>query len=267
VRVTGVDDDRTFLVGLARWGRDGDLVATGAGELVLKRCPAQTTVDDQGTCTGRLETRRDGITEWWHNRPNGLEQGFTIDRRPEGSGPVVVEIAVRGASVEIDEDGKAADFADDAGWTLRYNKLRAWDARGTTLPARMVSTQEGLDLRVDDIGAHYPITIDPLLASPGWTGEGDPIGTLFGYSVSSAGDVNADGFGDVIVGAYQYDNEGRAFVYYAEVVNRAPLAVDDSATTDENTPVTVDVLANDTDPDGDVLTVTVPSYRGACWQF
>ncbi|MBN1859531.1 tandem-95 repeat protein, partial [Candidatus Bipolaricaulota bacterium] len=38
-------------------------------------------------------------------------------------------------------------------------------------------------------------------------------------------------------------------------VNDSPTANDDSDTTPEDTPVTVDVLANDTDPDGDPLTV------------
>ncbi len=38
-------------------------------------------------------------------------------------------------------------------------------------------------------------------------------------------------------------------------VNDAPVAVDDAAVTAENTPVTVDVLANDSDVDGDVLSV------------
>jgi VCBS repeat-containing protein len=38
-------------------------------------------------------------------------------------------------------------------------------------------------------------------------------------------------------------------------INDAPVAVDDSATTDEDTPVTIDVLNNDTDVDGDTLTV------------
>ncbi len=38
-------------------------------------------------------------------------------------------------------------------------------------------------------------------------------------------------------------------------VNDPPVASDDSATTDENTPVTVDVLANDSDVDGDLLAV------------
>jgi hypothetical protein len=38
--------------------------------------------------------------------------------------------------------------------------------------------------------------------------------------------------------------------------NDAPIAVDDAAATDEDSPVTMDVLANDSDPDGDVLSVT-----------
>ena len=42
-------------------------------------------------------------------------------------------------------------------------------------------------------------------------------------------------------------------------VNDAPVAVNDVARTNEDTPVTVAVLANDTDPDGDPLTVTAAS--------
>ena len=37
--------------------------------------------------------------------------------------------------------------------------------------------------------------------------------------------------------------------------NQPPVAVDDAATTPSGQPVTIDVLANDSDPDGDPLTV------------
>ncbi|MDG4548726.1 MAG: Ig-like domain-containing protein, partial [Rickettsiales bacterium] len=39
-------------------------------------------------------------------------------------------------------------------------------------------------------------------------------------------------------------------------INDAPLAEDDTVTTDEDTPITIDVLSNDDDVDGDALTIT-----------
>ena len=39
------------------------------------------------------------------------------------------------------------------------------------------------------------------------------------------------------------------------MVNQPPVAADDSATTPAGTPVTINVLANDSDPDGDSLNV------------
>src|SRR5690349_7348302 len=45
--------------------------------------------------------------------------------------------------------------------------------------------------------------------------------------------------------------------------NHPPVAVDDHATTAEDTAVVVDVLANDSDPDGDPLTITNVSGDGA----
>jgi hypothetical protein len=54
-------------------------------------------------------------------------------------------------------------------------------------------------------------------------------------------------------------NGGEAAATVAIVVtagpNNPPVAVDDDVATDEDTPVVIDVLANDSDPDGDALTV------------
>ena len=53
---------------------------------------------------------------------------------------------------------------------------------------------------------------------PDVTLTGESAGDAFGVSVSSAGDVNRDGFDDVVVGAYENDargaNAGRAYVYF-----------------------------------------------------
>jgi hypothetical protein len=57
-----------------------------------------------------------------------------------------------------------------------------------------------------------------LAPSPAWIAEGDQFAVYFGISSGTAGDVNDDGFSDVIVGAFLYDNgqenEGRTFVYH-----------------------------------------------------
>ncbi len=59
---------------------------------------------------------------------------------------------------------------------------------------------------------------DGLSMIAAWTAEGNQINAGFGWSVGTAGDVDGDGYADVIVGAYQHTNgqnsEGRAYVFH-----------------------------------------------------
>jgi Ca2+-binding RTX toxin-like protein len=88
-----------------------------------------------------------------------------------------------------------------------------------------------------------------------------------GKSVSSAGDVNGDGFDDLIIGAYGADPNGifaagQSYVLFGQgttPTNQPPVANPDSATTAQNTAVTLEastLLANDTDANGDRLSLT-----------
>ncbi|MFZ5471837.1 MAG: integrin alpha [Myxococcota bacterium] len=72
-------------------------------------------------------------------------------------------------------------------------------------------------LQVDDDGAAARRQIQSLLSNPVWTAESNRVGASFGNSVASAGDVNGDGFADVLVGAFTYSNgqalEGQVSLY------------------------------------------------------
>ena len=75
-----------------------------------------------------------------------------------------------------------------------------------------------LSLLIDDTNAQYPILVDPLASSADWSASGGQAGANFGHSVATAGDVNGDGYSDVVVGAYTYNNgyatQGRAFLFH-----------------------------------------------------
>ncbi len=57
-----------------------------------------------------------------------------------------------------------------------------------------------------------------LAAAPAWTAQGNQDSAAFGGAVATAGDVNADGYADVIVGASEFTEtevaEGKVFVFY-----------------------------------------------------
>ncbi|MFN0151811.1 MAG: FG-GAP-like repeat-containing protein [bacterium] len=57
-----------------------------------------------------------------------------------------------------------------------------------------------------------------LGAAPAWTAESDQARAAFGISVGSAGDVDGDGYDEIVVGAWEFDNgqlnEGRVSLFY-----------------------------------------------------
>jgi hypothetical protein len=196
-----------LLLRTASFGRGDELVELACRSLVARE--------------NRVELDHGLLVEWLVNDERGIEQGWTIERAPSGDPgePLRVVLEVAGDLVpRIEPGGRSAVFGDAEGMPrLRYGGLVAHDASGRELDAALVPAMHGLDVRVDDAGALYPITVDPVLSGPAWIVESDQAGAYLGYSVATAGDVNGDGYSDVIVGASSFEQtevrEGAAFVY------------------------------------------------------
>ena len=185
---------------LAAYGFAGDLRAPAAATLVPR--------------DNRVEYRRGDLTEWYVNDERGLEQGFTLARAPAGAGAatarLVFDLAVTGnVTAARSRDGGALEVRSRAGaHVVDYTGLVAYDAAGRELPSAMLLADGGATVRleVDATGACYPVTVDPLSTSPSWSITGGQEGMALGASVATAGDVNGDGYSDVIVGAPYSDN-------------------------------------------------------------
>ncbi len=165
------------------------------------------------------------VEEWWRNSPAGIEQGFTLHARPEGTGPLRLQQTITSTLTAHLTDGDTAlRFSDGESERLRFGGLIAYDATGRSLPAVMRLTAHHLAFVVDDTDAVFPVVIDPTWTQQAYlkasnTGAGD----LFGYSVAVAGDtivVGAYGEGSNAtgVGGNQADdsatNAGAAYVFF-----------------------------------------------------
>ena len=182
----------------------------GYGDRLLTPTPVRPTVAEN-----RVEYRRGDLTEWYVNEPSGLEQGFTLNRRPamaQDGQPLTIALAVAGdLRAQADARGSEVLLKSGAATVLHYSGLRAWDARGHALSARLEANAREIRLTVDDRTAEYPLVVDPT-----WTQQQELIAPdgaddAFGYSVAVDGDT-------AVVGAFNHQvgsnvQQGAAYVF------------------------------------------------------
>ncbi|MBL8008670.1 MAG: FG-GAP repeat protein, partial [Ignavibacteria bacterium] len=122
--------------------------------------------------------------------------------------------------------GSSSGLSTTASWTGTSGQLNSYyghsvscagDVNGDGLSDIIVGANSFSNGQSNEGKAYLYYGADPILTIPDWTAEGNQQSANYGVSVSSAGDVNGDGYSDVIVGATDYDNgnvnEGRAYIY------------------------------------------------------
>jgi hypothetical protein len=116
---------------------------------------------------------RPGLTEEYSVSVDGVRQDFVIASPPlnpqrstlnQSARDLRVELALSGARAEAAAGG-ARIRLDVSGRTLVYSRLRAQDATGRELTARLeVLAADRLAVSVADANATYPVRIDPTFS-------------------------------------------------------------------------------------------------------
>jgi FG-GAP repeat/FG-GAP-like repeat len=186
-------------VGLARPAGVGEITAAGR-EVVIARAG--------------------GVSERFENLAEGLVQTLTLFERPAGEGDLSVVFRVGTATIERGQEGVV--LRAPSGRDIAMQRLPVNDAAGRLLPSRLEPAGSSrVRFAVADAEAVYPLVLKFIFTgntgNPVWTLQANQAGANLGISVAGVGDVNGDGFADVLVGANGYDlgqaEEGAAFLF------------------------------------------------------
>lgn len=150
------------------------------------------------------------------------------------------DVAIGASGYSNGEDGEGAVFVfygsatglpATPDWTVESNQVgarmghrveTAGDVNADGYADLIVGLQHWSNVENDEGAVHlYFGSADGLSTTPDWTFESDQDGAQLGRSIDRAGDINGDGFGDIVVGVLSWDDlvtplpdVGAAFVFY-----------------------------------------------------
>ena len=166
----------------------------------------------------KAEYITDKITVQYINNEEGMRQNFIVHQPLSKSDKLNINLNIKTKLKTVLKNNRL-QFSHKKNIVLNYEDLKVWDVTGRILPSCFQKKDKNkFYIQVDTKDAVYPITIDPISTTAAARVESNQAEANMGFSAASAGDVNGDGYSDVIVGANLYDNgqtdEGAAFVYH-----------------------------------------------------
>ena len=188
------DEPWCLKVRLVATGRDGAMMPVSQGSTTGEGARVEMIYHDPA------------VSQWFENRQDGIEHGFTLTQAPAGgAGEVVVLLGIEG-SLRAVAMAEGVRFVDAGGAeVVHYGGLKAWDAEGHALAASLETRGPmGLALVIADAGARYPITVDPMFANvEARLVERSVAQDYFGSAVALSGDT-------AVIGAPLEDTLGHA---------------------------------------------------------
>jgi hypothetical protein len=170
--------------------------------------------------------------EYTHDE-QGIRQRFIIGDPGETDGKLTVQLQSENNWHAMYTSANSLSFGNDD-QILNYGDLDVQDAKGKKLPAHFTVQHNQIEIAVDAEQVAYPVSVATIVGTlterhARTVLERNQAGMQLGAAVSAAGDINGDGYKDVVVGAPYYSNgqtaEGAVFVYYGAANGIAPNAL------------------------------------------
>ena len=157
------------------------------------------------------------------NYDSGMKQDFIVKNKSEGAGKLILMLSFNtNEKIKVNESKITILNKKNGKVRYSYSELKICDKNHNVVKGKFIKLKSSkknfteIGIEVEDKDTECPILIETQITEPDWTATGEG---QFGYSVSTAGDVNGDGYSDVIIGAKMYSiSKGKIYVYYGSSI-------------------------------------------------